>query len=642
MQEVEIFVPGRICLFGEHSDWAGQYRRINGQLGKGYTIIASTDHGLYARVKPHPAKLVIRSTLADGSQHGPCEVAMEPEALRAEAAKGGFFSYAAGVALEVLTHYHVKGLEIDNYRTDLPARKGLSSSAAVSVLVARGFNRLYDLKMTVRGEMEFAYRGEIATPSRCGRMDQGCAYGRPILMAFDGDRLDIEELRVGQDLYLLIVDLAAGKDTVRILSDLNHCYPFADNDTARGVQQFLGETGAALVQQAKEALRQGDAARIGQLMLEAQAGFDRLVAPACPSQLTAPVLHRLLSHPGIQPYILGGKGVGSQGDGTAQLVARDAAARETLIQLIEGELGMPCLRLTLKSGQGVRKAVIPAAGFGTRLFPATKSMKKEFFPVVDRDGRVKPAILAIVEEALSAGITDLALVIQQRDREVFEEFFHRPLTLQHFRKLSKENQEYAHHLEELGSHITFIEQPTQDGFGHAVWCAREWVGREPFLLMLGDHLYRSAIGKSCAQQLVETFGRVGRSVVGLMPVPESLVHTVGVVAGGWEEPGRLLQLTEFCEKPAPDYAREHLRLDGVPEGHYLGVFGQYVLEPEIFDLLDRNVRDNFRERGEFQITSCLDRLRQERGFSGYLVQGRRFDLGLPELYYQTFVEFRES
>src|SRR5664279_2352818 len=133
-----------------------------------------------------------------------------------------------------MTHYRVRGLEIDNELTDLPIKKGLSSSAAVCVLVARAFNRIYDLKMTVRGEMEFAYLGEITTPSRCGRMDQGCAYGsRPTLMTFDGDRIDVDELTVPKPLYFVITDLNAGKDTREILHGLNHCYPFADNDVQR-------------------------------------------------------------------------------------------------------------------------------------------------------------------------------------------------------------------------------------------------------------------------------------------------------------------------------------------------------------------------------------------------------------------------
>ena len=424
---MRLFVPGRICLFGEHSDWAGSYRRINGELEKGYTIITGTNQGLHAEVKPHPAKLVVKTTLSDGTPFGPFEVPMDRDILLAEAQKGGFFSYAAGVAYQVLTHYRVRGLEIDNYLTDLPIRKGLSSSAAVCVLVARAFNRIYDLKMTVRGEMEFAYLGEITTPSRCGRMDQGCAYGnRPILITFDGDRIDVAELSIPRNLHFVIVDLHAGKDTKEILNHLNHCYPFAENEIQRGVQKYLGPVSAGITAQATEALRAGDAERIGALMREAQANFDRYCIPACPGQLSAPVLHKVLNYAPIQPFILGGKGVGSQGDGTAQFIVKDAAAQEKVVEIVERELGMSCLTLVIQTGRRVRKAVIPAAGFGTRLFPATKALKKEMFPIMGRDGRMKPVILAIVEEAVQAGIEEVGIITQTNDRELFEDFFHSP------------------------------------------------------------------------------------------------------------------------------------------------------------------------------------------------------------------------
>ena len=174
---MNLFVPGRICLFGEHSDWAGGYRRINAGIEKGYALIVGTNQGMYAEVKPHPTKLVFRATLNDGTSMPAWEVPMERKALLEQIQQGGFFSYVAGVAYQLMVHYRVRGLEINNYRTDLPIKKGLSSSAAVCVLVARAFNRTYDLKMTIRGEMELAYSGEISTLSRCGRLDQGCAYG---------------------------------------------------------------------------------------------------------------------------------------------------------------------------------------------------------------------------------------------------------------------------------------------------------------------------------------------------------------------------------------------------------------------------------------------------------------------------------
>ncbi len=291
---MKIFVPGRICLFGEHSDWAGGYRRINAEIEKGYTLICGTDQGIYAEAEAHPTSLVISSTTPDGQTCGPYEIPMQPKALFDEAQKGGFWSYIAGVAYQALTNYHVRGLVLNNYKTDLPIKKGLSSSAAICVLAARAFNRIYDLKLTVRGEMELAYQGEITTPSRCGRMDQGCAFGnRPVLMVFDGDRLDTSELQVKQELHFVVVDLQARKDTLEILNRLNRSYPVAENEVEHGVQELLGPINKRIVGQAIEALKEADGARLGDLMVEAQAFFDRYASPACPEELVAPVLHRV-------------------------------------------------------------------------------------------------------------------------------------------------------------------------------------------------------------------------------------------------------------------------------------------------------------------------------------------------------------
>jgi UTP-glucose-1-phosphate uridylyltransferase/mevalonate kinase len=639
---MKLFVPGRICLFGEHSDWAGGYRRINAEVEKGYTLLTGTDQGIYADVEPHPTSLVLTSTAPDGERRGPYEIPMELTALLEEAQRGSFWSYIAGVAYQILTHYHVRGLMIDNYRTDLPIKKGLSSSAAVCVLAARAFNRVYDLKMTIRGEMELAYQGEITTPSRCGRMDQGCAFGnRPILMTYDGDRLDVSELQVPEDMYFVIVDLQAHKDTMKILAQLNRCYPFAGNEVEQGVQELLGPINKRVVHQAIDALQAGDAGRLGALMSEAQMFFDRYAQPACPEELTAPVLHRVLSYEPLKPHIWGGKGVGSQGDGTAQFVARSEADQQAVIEIIERDLRMPCLTLTLRTGQKVRKAVIPAAGFGTRLFPATKATKKELFPIIDQDGIAKPAILLIVEEALKAGVDEVVIIVQEYDLEAFQSFFNVQVTIENYNKLSRHFQEYAQRILEMGRHVTFAIQDKQEGFGHAVYSAREAVGNEPFLLMLGDHIYRSCGERSCAQQLIEAYNKHGISVLGLRRTPEDKIANFGTATGVWIEEERLLNVTEFAEKPTVDYARTNLRMAGLPEGEYLTVFGQYIIKPQIFDYLEEHIKHNVRERGEFQLTSALDRLRQEDGFLGLIVDGQRYDIGLPEYYLETLKTFSQ-
>ena len=217
----ELFVPGRVALLGEHSDWAAGFREHSG-----YCLVTGTEQGLYARVRRLSDRkaLVLRSVDESGVAASTWLDHEDPTALLALAQAGGFWSYAAGVAYQIVVTNEVGGLEVDNYRTTLPLRKGLSSSAALCVLVARAFSKAYKLKYTIRGEMELAYRGEIATPSKCGRMDQCCAFGStPVFMTFDGDHLFCEPLSLprGAVFHYVIVDLLAKKDTTEILAALS-------------------------------------------------------------------------------------------------------------------------------------------------------------------------------------------------------------------------------------------------------------------------------------------------------------------------------------------------------------------------------------------------------------------------------------
>ncbi|ETX04095.1 MAG: hypothetical protein ETSY2_30815, partial [Candidatus Entotheonella gemina] len=597
---MQLFVPGRICLFGEHSDWAGGYRRSHPEIDKGYAIIAGTNQGLFAEVRPHPSQLIIRSTLDDGSDGGTLELPMSQEALLSTAEAGGFFSYIAGVAHEIVAHFEVGGVVINNDQTTLPVRKGLSSSAAICVLTARAFNRLYHLNLSTRGEMAYAYAGELLTGSQCGRMDQGCAYGeQPILMTFDGGRIDVSPLALSQPLYFVIADLHAAKDTKRILQSLNRAFPVAESSLHHQAQDYLGRVNARIVRSAAAALKAGDAAQVGALMREAQTHFDAALQPLCPDQLTAPKLHEVLAYGPIQPYIYGGKGVGSQGDGTVQFIVRDEAAQTQVMSILEADLGLTCLRLTLAPASkrvrpartvtanapaktvhppGVRKAIIPAAGYGTRMFPASRVMRKELFPVVSRDGWIKPAILVLIEEALAAGIEEIALIVQPGHEPWFEALF-TPLSTAEQRKYGEEHTAYARELTALGQRVTLIPQVSQEGFGHAVYCAHEWLSGEPGLLMLGDHLFASSSGRSCATQVMAAYAscQSRQSVVGLLPTPIEASHLYGAATGAWIEPGRLLQVSRFIEKPTLEEARQHLQLAELPPGQVLSFLGQYIL-----------------------------------------------------------------
>jgi UTP--glucose-1-phosphate uridylyltransferase len=159
--------------------------------------------------------------------------------------------------------------------------------------------------------------------------------------------------------------------------------------------------------------------------------------------------------------------------------------------------------------------------------------------------------------------------------------------------------------------------------------------------MLGDHIYRSESETSCARQLIEIYNQHSVSVLGLRRTPEEMIANFGTTAGNWlpDRENTLLYVTEFSEKPTIDYARNNLRVPGMPGNEYLTVFGQYIIKPQIFDYLEEHIVNNVRERGEFQLTSALDRLRQEDGFLGLVVNGQRFDIGLPEYYLDTLKRF---
>ena len=349
----EIFVPGRLCLFGEHTDWAGAMRRNNPQISPGCTIVAGINYGLHAKISALEEPVMkIRSTTHDGVVQE-MEFRMDEDELGEAAKTGGFWSYAAGVGYIFATEFKVRGIYINNYKTTLPLKKGLSSSAAFCVLVARAFNLCYDIGMTERGEMQVAFEGERLTPSQCGRMDQAVAFGTvPVLMRYDGDLLKVEPAQLGATFHMVLVDLKASKDTVQILSKLQHAYPFPKGRDEENLHKLLGDINVEITGKAIEYLQTGNKEALGKLMVHAQSEFDRLAGPMCPSQLGekgSPILHKVLRFDAIQHLIYGGKGVGSQGDGTGQFLCRDGASQYELCSILESQLNVSCLKVTLGS-----------------------------------------------------------------------------------------------------------------------------------------------------------------------------------------------------------------------------------------------------------------------------------------------------
>ena len=642
MEKIDLFVPGRLCLFGEHSDWAGKYRTMNSALVAGEAIVTGTEQGIYATVEKSDnfEMTCSASSLKDIWQDFECP--MQAEALKDVAHSGSFFSYCAGVASYMLEWYNIGGAKIHITDMTLPLKSGLSSSAAICVLVCRAFNELYDLNLSTMGEMNIAYVGELRTASRCGRLDQACAFGvRPVLMNFDGEEIDVTRLNVKRDLHWVFADLNASKDTVKILKDLNKAFPFADNDKEQAIQDALGPINHEIVSRAVNYIKEGDVEALGKLMTEAQQIFDEKVAPMCPSQLQSPVLHKLLSDPNLQSLSFGGKGVGSQGDGSIQFLAKNGECQQQIIEYLHS-LGMSAYSLTLKAMHSIRKAVVPVAGFGTRLYPATRAMKKDFFPIVDRDGKVKPVILILLEELINSGIEEICLVLgSQEEREEYRKFFETQLADEHFRKLKPEDQNYERHILEIGKRLTYVYQTEKRGFGHAVSLTANFAAGEPVILMLGDTIYRSNNGKTCTLQFIEAYEKYNKPMVAIHPIPLQDVSHYGIMAGYWDNREEtILHMTQFCEKPKVSFAEENLAVkmrDG--EHRYYSVFGQYILTPDVYQQLKTDVANAQQDGKEIELTSALDKVRAQYGMYGVQVDGEMFDMGKPDAFQNCITNF---
>ena len=344
--QADLFVPGRLCLFGEHSDWAAQYGRH-----KGFCLVIGTDQGLSAVARPSDS-FVVETELPDAlgrpsGRRRQMSCGWNADMLL-EAAKdeNEFFRYCAGVAYEMSSRPGVDaGIDLRITAMDLPLKKGVSSSAAVCILVAKAFNAVYSLGLFPHEMMEVAYLGERLTGSQCGRMDQACIYGKvPVLLTFQkSEAVRVEPVFPGEEISMFIVDLAGKKDTVQILSDLQSAY-LVD----RNIQRGLGPHNERIVREAFRALGDGDAEWLGRLMTEAQESFDRRVAPGSPAELASPLLHALLTSAEIAEHVHGGKGVGSQGDGTAQFVARSSADRDQAMAKVAAAWpDMRCFPLTI-------------------------------------------------------------------------------------------------------------------------------------------------------------------------------------------------------------------------------------------------------------------------------------------------------
>lgn len=641
LRRINLFVPGRLCLFGEHSDWAGAYMMTNADVPEGQAIVTGINLGIYATAEKSE---IFEVTGPDESgKEVSFSSPMDTALLRAHALEPILFSYTCGVAAYIRENYHVEGVKITITDVTLPMKKGLSSSAAICCLVAKAFNELYGLRISTRGIMQIAYRGELLTGSRCGRLDQACAYGeRPVLMHFVQNDIDVETIRVGQTFYWVIADLCAGKDTKKILAYLNKAYPFATSDIEKGVQEALGTDNHRIIAMARDAIESGDAMALGSIMNKAQSLFDKKVAPACPGELMAPVLHSVLNDPKVKELTYGAKGVGSQGDGTVQLLARDKKCQQELVDYLNNERHMEAFAFNLNAGGKIKKAIIPIAGNGTRMFPETFFIKKALLPVPDEKGTVKPALLYMLEELVGSEIEDIYLIVGSDEVDDYEKLFHFNYDENYCERLPENVRDYYKEIFEIGQRVHMVVQEEKKGFGHAVYQARKHLNHEPAVMLLGDFLYRSNIEISCTQQTINAYNKSGgKAVVSVKTIPVNESKHYGIIHGIFRSDRTyIMDADSMVEKPDEEYTRENLLV----EGKCYATFGSYVLTDDVFEYLEHQIeqKDAGKIQGEIDLTGALMNAAKNGNLVGVDIDGKSFDVGLPKMYYMTFCEFGKA
>jgi len=265
----------------------------------------------------------------------------------------------------------------------------------------------------------------------------------------------------------------------------------------------------------------------------------------------------------------------------------------------------------------VKKAVIPAAGIGTRFLPATKAQPKEMLPIID-----KPAIQYIVEEAVEAGIEEI-LIITGRNKRAIEDHFDKSPELEYQLK-EKGNLNFLQLVEEISSlaDVYYVRQKEQRGLGHAIYCARQFVGAEPFAVLLGDDIIRSNV--PCLKQLMDLYEEVQSSIVAVREVPQEDVSKYGIL-DVVPERDKVYQIVDLVEKPPVERAPSRL-----------AVMGRYIINPRIFSIL-AETRPG--AGGEIQLTDALRVLCREQLMYGLDFEGQRYDVGDKLGYLQATVEF---
>lgn len=596
-----LFVPGRICLFGEHSDH---------MVNNGEAITYTLNLGIYSNFKKSK-KIIIKNNNRIVFNHDCSLIDITKY--------DSHLQYILSAINEMISKYNVKGINLNIVKSTLPSKKSLSSSSAIILTIIKAFNILYNLNLTLKEEEELGVISERNIGSNCGLMDFISINEKGLVkLKFDYNNNVKEKINLKKQFNFLLVELPDEKNTKNILNLLH------ENKFNKNILNYYENEKNEIIQKAVDYLEKGLPENLGMLMNQVQNFYYENIYPLNDKEFNSSYIKNILEDSFIKNKIFGGKNTGSHGMGSLILLLKNSSDYTELINYITIKFGLNCHKIIMENNKLITKAVIPVGGHGTRMYPFTKVLSKEFLPVYINEFEAKPAILLTIEELIESGIEEIYMIVSNKNFLSYMEFYKDSSKIY--------NKKEENHLKHLFSYLRFVKDEHM-GFPNVLKLIKNYIRNEDFLLVLGDQVYKSFETTSCTKQLLNFYQKNDfKLVVSTSKVDINKCSNYGVIIPKNDKDDRF-DIDLFLEKPKI----ETLQNLKVLNEYCYTALGQYILPTTFLEILEE-----IKDFKNISITDIINKTCKVEKNVVFKVNGKFFDIGNWTDYKEAINYYKEQ
>lgn len=607
---IKVFVPGSLCLIGNHSEWINYDKAINQEMVTPMSIVTPVSEGILAEAS------INEKIILQGRNYKTiiCDYINLKETME----ENPFWKYVlCTISYLKIKYQELGGIHLKIKKDTLTMKKGLVSSSAICLLVVKAYNLLYNLNLSKDEETDIAYHSELLVESKPNPLIQNDHLG-PTMIQIANNHLEKKLLLVAQNVYMVYAIPVDSKTTTKSLCDFVDLAAFygTENDEF----ELLDRENIDFMVKTCSYLANGNIEKLGVLMTEYQRKIDSSLIKTG-QELKVSIIQKLLNDENIKNLIYGGKCCYFNSNEAIEFIVRDKECQTKLVNYLKN-LNIYCRKTTIKSNK-IKKAIIPVGGYGTRMYPMTKCMGKEFLPVKCLDETIKPAILILLEEVIEAGIEKICLVLPKKYQKRYIEFF-----LNQYEAIGFE--EHTRKLQNIFNKLTFINDDEQKGLANSINLCKKFIGNDCFMLLLGDQIYKSNSKDSCVKQILNFYYKKYLPVISVGITKIDGINNYGILYGDSWIDDNSFYIKTIVEKPSIEFARRNLKMIKNNEEVYYSVFGCYILDSYI--LSQKNIDFSINLANYIFNRKCI----------AFIPSGRYFDIGNVQSYYDTFINFSKG